>query len=365
MSLARLEITAVRNLHAVSLQTLEQTNILFGDNGSGKTSVLESIFLLGMARSFRSNKLKSIITHGRERCTVFGEVVQVSGASQPLGVTRDLQGGFQAKIGGANLRSSSELAEQLPLQIVNAESFNLLLGSPGHRRQFLDWGVFHVEHQFHSIWQRFQRVLKQRNTLLRHGKITDVELRTWDRELCEAGSAVDEQRKRYFEDFEPLFHRLVPRLSPDLRGVELRYRRGWDKTMSLQEALESCAKTDREQGFTHVGPQRADVRVFFEGHAASEILSRGQQKLVVCALKLAQGQLMSQRKGRSCLYLVDDLPAELDRQHCRRVAEILMEIDTQVYITCIDTKELVNDWPEEWLANSAMFHVEHGEVSRK
>jgi DNA replication and repair protein RecF len=176
---------------------------------------------------------------------------------------------------------------------------------------------------------------------------------------------VDEQRTRYFEDFEPLFHRLVPRLSPDLRGVELRYQRGWDKTLSLQEALESCAKTDREQGFTHVGPQRADVRVFFEGHAASEILSRGQQKLVVCALKLAQGQLMSQRKGRSCLYLVDDLPAELDKQHCRRVAEILMEIDTQVYITCIDTKELVSAWPEEWLAHSAMFHVEHGEVSRK
>jgi DNA replication and repair protein RecF len=365
MSLARLEITAVRNLHAVSLPTLEQTNILFGDNGSGKTSVLESIFLLGMARSFRSTQLKSIITHGRERCTVFGEVLQASGASQPLGVSRDLQGGFQAKIGGANLRSSSELAEQLPLQVVNADSFNLLLGSPGHRRQFLDWGVFHVEHQFHVIWQRFQRVLKQRNTLLRHGKITDAELLSWDRELCEAGGAVDEQRTRYFEDFEPLFQRLLPRLSPDLGGVELRYRRGWDKNTSLQAALEGCVKSDREQGFTHVGPQRAEIKVLFEGHAAAEVLSRGQQKLVVCALKLAQGQLMSQRKGRSCLYLVDDLPAELDKQHCRRVAEILMEIDTQVYITCVDTRELVGAWPKEWLARSAMFHVEHGEVSRK
>jgi DNA replication and repair protein RecF len=251
------------------------------------------------------------------------------------------------------------------LQVINSDSFNLLLGSPGHRRQFLDWGVFHVEHQFHGVWQRFQRVLKQRNSLLRHGKISDAELYPWDRELSEAGEVVDEQRARYFEDFEPLFQRLLPRLSPDLGGMELRYRRGWDKNSPLQKALDGSAKADREQGFTHVGPQRADIKVLVDGHAASEILSRGQQKLVVCALKLAQGQLLTQRKGRSCLYLVDDLPAELDRQHCRRVAEVLMELDTQVYITCIDTEELAGAWPEEWLGNSAMFHVEHGEVNRR
>jgi DNA replication and repair protein RecF len=355
----------VRNLRSVTLPALEKTNILFGDNGSGKTSVLESIFLLGMARSFRSNQVKSMITHGSERCTVFGEVVKASGGNQPLGVSRDLQGGLQAKIGGVNLRSSSELAEHLPLQLINADSFNLLLGSPGHRRQFLDWGVFHVEHHFQGIWQRFQRVLKQRNSLLRHGKISDAEQRSWDREICEAGEAIDKQRKRYFADLAPLFQRLVPRLSPDLAGVELRYRRGWDKNASLQEALDSSAKADREQGFTHVGPQRADVKVLFEGHVASETLSRGQQKMVVCALKLAQGQLMSQRKGRSCLYLVDDLPAELDRLHCRRVGEVLVELETQVYVTCVDIQELAGAWSEEWLGQSAMFHVEHGEVNRR
>jgi DNA replication and repair protein RecF len=365
MSLVRLEITAVRNLRAVSLPGLEQTNILYGDNGSGKTSVLESIFLLGMARSFRSNQIKSIITHGSDRCTVFGEVAQASGSIQPLGVSRDLLGGLQAKIGGENLRSTSELAEQLPLQVINADSFNLLLGSPGHRRQFLDWGVFHVEHQFHGIWQRFQKALKQRNSLLRHAKITDEELSPWDRELSYAGEAVDEQRARYFAELDPLFQSLVPRLSPDLQGVELRYRRGWDKKASLQDSLNGSAKADREQGFTHVGPQRADVKVSFEGYPASEILSRGQQKLVVCALKLAQGQLMSQRKGRSCLYLVDDLPAELDRKHSRRVAEMLVELETQVYVTCVDIKELAGSWPEEWMGQSAMFHVERGEVSRR
>jgi DNA replication and repair protein RecF len=363
MSLARLEITAVRNLRAVSLPALEQTNVFFGDNGSGKTSILESIFLLGMARSFRSNQIKSVISHGSERCTVFGELVQAAGGSRRLGVSRDQQGGLQAKIAGVNLRSTSELAEHLPLQVINSESFNLLIGSPAHRRQYLVWGVFHVEHHFQLAWQRFQRALKQRNSLLRRGKISDAALRPWDKELCEAGGEVDAHRARYFSELEPIFLQLLPRLSPELQ-VDLRYRRGWDRESSLADALVSSTKSDREQGFTHVGPQRADLKVLAGRNAASEILSRGQQKLVVCALKLAQGQLMSQRRGRSSLYLVDDLPAELDKRHCQRVVEVLMELDTQVYITCVEKDEVAGQWPEEWLDRSAMFHVEHGEVSR-
>jgi len=366
MALARLEITAVRNLRAVKLPALEQTNVFYGENGSGKTSVLESLFLLGMGRSFRSSQIKSVITHGEPRCTVFGEVGSAAGGLLGLGVSRDLAGGLQARIGGAAARSTSELAEQLPLQVVNAESFNLLVGSPGYRRQFLDWGVFHVEHRFHSTWQRFQKALKQRNSLLRHGKISPSELHSWNRELSEAGEQVDQFRRAYFALLHPDFVGLVKRLSPELADMELRYRRGWDKSAGLAETLLASERTDRQQGFTHVGPQRADVKVLIEGRNAAEVLSRGQQKLVVCALKLAQGQLLGrERGGRSCLYLVDDLPAELDKSHCRRVAEVLNELQTQVFITCVERKEIEDAWPSTAAGSAAMFHVEHGQAKQK
>lgn len=361
MALSRLDVTAVRNLAALSLRELAPTNIFYGDNGGGKTSVLESVYMLGMTRSFRNGQIKSLIAHGEERCAVYGELVQrADRAPLSLGVSRERQGGLQAKVGGTAVGSVSELAEQLPLQVINAESFSLLVGNPGYRRQFLDWGVFHVEHLFYKTWQRLQRALKQRNSLLRRGKISDRELEPWDREFSEAGALIDEFRTQYFGLLAPAFTSLLSRLSPGLQGVEIRYRRGWDKERSLQEALGSGYKADREHGYTHAGPQRADLRVVLNGHSAAEVLSRGQQKLVVCGLKLAQGQILAQAQRESCIYLVDDLPAELDRNHCRLVAEVLAELKTQVFITCVDEQEVAGVWPAT--TDRALFHVEHGRV---
>ncbi len=363
MALSRLDITTVRNLRAVSLRELAATNIYFGDNGSGKTSVLESVYLLGMARSFRSGQIRSVITHGEPGCAVYGELARQDGRGPlSLGVSRDREGGLQAKIAGSTVLSTSELAENLPLQIINAESFNLLVGSPAHRRQFLDWGVFHVEHLFYSAWQRFQRALKQRNSLLRRGKMSDLELLPWDKELSEAGELVDMHRSRYFKTLEPTFQSLIQRLCPDLAALDLRYRRGWDKQASLRDVLVASQRSDRQQGFTHVGPQRADIRVVVEGHNAADILSRGQQKLVVCALKLAQGKLLAASQRQACVYLVDDLPAELDKNHCRLVAEVLDELQTQVFITCVDRRDVADVWPDTRPEGRAMFHVEHGQV---
>ena len=365
MALARLEVTAVRNLRRVTMPELARTNIYYGDNGSGKTSILESVFLLGMSRSFRSSQIKSVISHSEERCTVFGEVLRGQGTSQAVGVSRSRDGTLEARIAGQAVRSSAELAELLPLQLIHAESFNLLSGGPSHRRQFLDWGVFHVEHRFYSDWQRFQRCIKQRNSLLRHGKISASELRSWDREFSEAGEQINRQRSSYFPVLRTAFGKIVSELSPGLSGLELHYRRGWDKEASLLDALLATEPADRQQGFTHVGPQRADIRVVLDGHNAADTLSRGQQKLVVCALKLAQGQLLEEQAQRSCVYLVDDLPAELDREHCHRVAALLNGLNTQVFITCVEKKDIAEAWPAATAGDSAMFHVEHGEISRE
>ena len=361
MALGRLDITAVRNLASVSVDSLETINVFHGKNGSGKTSVLESVFLLGMTRSFRGGQIKTLIAQGEEQCTVYGEVQRDQGTAIGLGVSRDRDGGLQAKIGGEPVSAASELAEQLPLQVINAESFNLLTGSPSDRRQFLDWGVFHVEHGFYRSWQRFQRALKQRNALLRHGRIDTSDLAAWDRDLCKYGGRVDEYRSRYFQSLEPVFQNLVKRLSPDLDGLELRYRRGWDKSLTLEESLAGALQSDLQQGFTHSGPQRADIKVSIGGLGAGDVLSRGQQKLVVCALKLAQGQLLTETRRFACIYLVDDLPSELDRDHTRLVAEVLGELQTQVFITCVDDNELTDVWSGK--GQLAMFHVEHGAVT--
>jgi DNA replication and repair protein RecF len=365
VSLSRLQIKHVRNLQSVQLEGLQQVNVLFGRNGSGKTSVLEAIHLLGMARSFRGSSVKSLISHGEPSCVAFGMAAPYSavGAGVALGVKRNVAGEAQIKVGGKQLRSVAQLVQHLPLQVINADSFELLTGSPRARRQYLDWGVFHVEHRFYDQWQRFQRCIKQRNNLLRHGKIRDQELSVWTRDLAACGSAINEYREAYFGLLTPRFTKIATNLVPSLQGLELRYRRGWDKQLAYAEALENSIGTDSEQGYTHIGPQRADIRVLIDGHLAAETLSRGQQKLVVCALKLAQGQLMAEYGGGSCTYLVDDLPSELDEEHSRLVCEQLASMSAQVFITCVDRQEIDSVWPED-RSRMAMFHVEHGVVTQ-
>jgi DNA replication and repair protein RecF len=193
--LSRLQIGRIRNLSSVRLEGLKRVNLFFGRNGSGKTSLLESIHLLGMARSFRGSGPGSLITHGEPECTVFG-VVTMPGSTygRPIGVQRRRSGDVQIRIGGRAVRTVAELAEQLPLLVINSDSFDLLTGSPAARRQFLDWGVFHVEHRFFQQWQRFQRCMKQRNNLLRHGKMAGQQLAVWTRDLAVSGNAIHDYR---------------------------------------------------------------------------------------------------------------------------------------------------------------------------
>lgn len=313
MSLSRVSVTAVRNLHPVTFSPSPRINILYGANGSGKTSVLEAIHLLGLARSFRSSRLLPVIQYEQLACTVFGQVELAEGGHSALGISRDRQGEFQIRIDGQNARSAAQLAEILPLQLINPDSFRLLEGAPKIRRQFLDWGVFHVEPRFMSTWQRLQKALRQRNSWLRHGTLDAVSQAVWDRELCQASAEIDEYRRAYIKALKPVFEQTLSELV-ELEGLTLSYYRGWDKERELSAVLAASVHRDQQMGHTQAGPQRADLRLRLGAHNAADILSRGQQKLVVCALRIAQGHLVSQARRGQCIYLVDDLPSELDEQ---------------------------------------------------
>jgi DNA replication and repair protein RecF len=361
MALTRFMVTAVRNLQPVTLSPSPRINILSGDNGSGKTSVLEAIHLLGLARSFRSTRLMPVIQHEQSGCTVFGHVQLADGRQSNLGISRDRQGEFQIRIDGQNARSASQLAETLPLQLINPDSFRLLEGAPKIRRQFLDWGVFHVEHKFLPAWQRLQKALRQRNSWLRHGTLDAASQAAWDRELCLASDEIDGYRRAYIQALKPVFEKTLSELV-ELEGLTLSYYRGWDKDRELSDVLSTSLSRDQQLGHTQAGPQRADLRLRLGQHNAAEILSRGQQKLVVCALRIAQGHLLNQAKHGQCIYLVDDLPSELDEHHRRALCCLLEDLHCQVFITCVDHELLREGWRTD--TPVAMFHVEHGSITQ-
>jgi DNA replication and repair protein RecF len=344
MQLNSLSISNLRNLQSVHFDLHSHFNIICGENGSGKTSLLEAIHLLSTGRSFRAKQAKQIIRFGQKACLVAGAISPVSDTNRStrIGVERLLNGSIKIRVAEQDCASIAELAKNLPLQLINSESYCLLEASPQYRRQFLDWILFHVEHSFFPVWQRFKRALQQRNAALRGGRsCSQQDVRAWDKELSAAGVEIDQQRKRIVEELLPVFTESIESLLTFKDGLKIQYLSGWDKEQSLEEALMESFERDIAWGYTTVGPQRAEVEFWVDGAPAKTLLSRGQLKLFICALLMARAKLLAKSQGRRCLFLIDDLTSELDQGASTHLLDALFKLGSQVVIACIDAVPLV------------------------
>lgn len=355
MRLEQVEIQQVRNLSAVSIEPVDGINVIYGPNASGKTSLLEAIHILGHARSFRTTHIDQLVQHNQEYLRVVGRIQTPNQALLPIGIERSKHQ-TTLRINGQAAKRSSQLAQYLPLQVIHPDIHQLLSQGPKYRRQFLDWGVFHVEPSFLSVWQQFHRVLRQRNAALRADEEKSA-ITVWDQALVEHANEITRLRQNYLDQITPLLQGLTQRLiglSPHFE-----YYCGWTKQQTYAQALERGLSQDKLRGFTQFGPHRADLKIKVAGVPVQNHFSRGQQKLFVSAMRLAQVAHLKQHKGVNSLLLVDDLAAELDSTHRALLLELLLESKTQLFITTTESKLLdIDAWPE-----AKMFHVKHGQVT--
>jgi DNA replication and repair protein RecF len=328
MTLRRMQVTDFRCLHQAELDLDPQFTLISGANASGKTSLLESIYLLGRGRSFRTRRLDHLIRTGCERLIVVGEV------EIPARVTLGIEGskaGMRAKIGGERASSLAELATAFPVQIIDPEVHRLIEEGPSRRRRFLDWGVFHVEPSFVVHWQNYRQALKQRNAALKARQPRSV-VSAWDADLVRYGDLLTEARSRYVAQLTTEGQAV----SKALLGMEfgLGYRVGWDANLTLREALDRSWANDQEFGSTQVGPQRAELSLRLDGLAVKDRISRGQQKLLAAALLIAQLKLFPEHSPVQPTLLLDDPAAELDSE---RLAELIHEVRAQAVQLIVTT----------------------------
>lgn len=357
--LKRLQISSLRNLNSVSLPLSPKVNLLYGENGSGKTSFLEAISFLGLGRSFRSHKIRSIIQYEQQQMLVFAEV-DAGEERISMGIQRDISGHNLIRINGETIASAAHLAHQLPLQLINADSFQLLEGSPSQRRRFLDWLTFHVKPDFISAWKQFQRAIKQRNSLLKHDKITRSDLLPWDKEFIPLAQQIHKLRSEVFSGFLEQFEAIEIPLKKQIGQISIRYTAGWDLDQDLKQVLDEDFDRDRRDGYTHHGPQKADLKLSIGGRPAMDVLSRGQEKALICTLHIAQAQHYKAIKGKTCTFLIDDMLAELDESNASLLVDSLDALDGQVFVTGIQKDALKLLWSS--VDDSALFHVKQGEI---
>ena len=352
----KLEIQYLRNIKKISLSPNKDYNLFFGNNGSGKSSLLEAIGLISTGKSFRSHLKSRIITHGCEQMMLFASIVSNDGNQHKLGFTKIADGKARLRIDGQYSRNLAAATKLLPLVLIDPNSYALIERGPQQRRHYLDWGLFHVEPSFGQIFNDFQTCLKQRNAALK-AQAGRIICQTWDAELVTTAEKITRLRKNYFHQLEPHFKHILAELALNL-PIQSCYEQGWPEEMSLQEALEKSFAKDLALGCTSLGPQKADVSYLINRVQANDVLSRGQMKLTVSAMQFAQGRLYRKLTGNHCIYLIDDLTSELDIVNRIKLFNLLAFIPGQFFITAT-SKDVFADLDTN---NATMFHVEHGEI---
>lgn len=353
MLLKTLQIKQLRNLTDINLELVPGFNGFFGDNGSGKTSILEAIYLLGLKQSFRVSQANKIIQDQQHSFTVFANTA----AGHKIGVEKHHNTTITSKLNGEINPSKATIAKLMPMQLINSDSFKLLDSGPKLRREFIDWGLFHVEPEFFTVWSKYHSALKQRNAALKQHANLQV-LQSWDLLLVKYGKSLHKMRLDYVQAFNKLLLTVTKQLLPV--PLTVKYQAGWPSEQSLADSLIQTLNYDYKLGFTSNGPHRADLAILARNNPAHLALSRGQQKILICGLKITQGMLLKNTTNSSCIYLVDDIAAELDIHNNQLVTAMLKDINAQVFVTGIEQTQLLINKDAEY----QLFHVKQGFVSK-
>lgn len=351
MALKQIRINNLRIIEELELEPADGINLIWGENGSGKTTILEAVYLLGRGKSFRNAEQGQLLTKGSDQLTLFGRT-ESSNQNHSVGFAK---GGrvTQAKLDGKRVRRMSDLARAIPLTIITPNSHEILERGPQYRRRFLDWGVFHVEPSFRSVFERYSRSLKQRNAALRiRGRFDH----SWDRELVEAGQQVNLLREKYISKLTAKISEMASELL-NITPLEIDWVRGWSDKSDLHQTIREAEQGDIQAGYTRYGPHRADISIKLKSQKIEKIASRGQQKMLVATMHLAQAELARDLSETETLILVDDLTSELDQLNRQILLDQLKKLGNQVLITGVDN--ISNDY-----ANfSRVFHVEQGSIN--
>ncbi len=350
MAIRQLSLNNFRNLISTTVDLDANLNIITGLNGSGKTSFLEALHIICQGRSFKTHSINHCIQHKKNSFLLFSLFNDYK-----AGISRNKKTST-IRIDNRTIHKISSLAKKTPVRIINSDSFDLILGAPGHKREYIDWCLFHVEHNYQSLWSDHKHSLKQRNALLKTRKNLS-ELHYWDKNISDLGNSIYILREKYIKLLLEVLNHEFPEISKQL-NIDLVYRPGWDTKFSLIENLNISRNKDIKLGYTQCGIHRDNIVILSNGLLVQNVLSRGEIKKLTIILIISQIYLVQKVHDRNIMILIDDIDSELDEDSVKYILNKLNNNKIQLFITNIESKEYLSQSHEEY----KMFHVEHGMI---
>lgn len=366
MVLKQLVLSNFRNINDTDLELSDGCNLICGENGSGKTSLLESVYLYWNGRSFRTSRLNDIVNDDKDEVLIRGYVEENS-QTIPFGFQYSKSRKERMYRYNSNgIKRSSDLASLLPVYYFSPQSENLISGSPGARRSLLFWYLFHVEPTFKYQYSSLQKAVKQRNRLLRSGG-ENSEYEFWESQIFELSCTLKQLTEARIELLKDLFkkeckdtnfamvdcQKLVDRID----GVSVKY--SWNKNEELKIALEEKREYESKLGYTTLGYQKCEFSL--DTKLNKRNFSRGEEKALSLILMVSILRSIYVTTKNSILFLIDDLSAELDSQFIKGLLMKLATLPLQLFITTL-TKDSLVELVNEHFSNSKMFHVKQGVV---
>lgn len=362
MKLKKLHIRDFRNIKEAEISVCDRFNLFFGRNAQGKTNLLESIYLLGAMKSFRTAKNMDLISWTAGFSILKGWVERDK-------VTREIslllnEEGKKARIDSKSPATLSDFFGHLNVVVFSPEEITMVKGQPDQRRKYLDRAVFCGDVGYLALHHEYHRALKNRNALLKMGDKSGLEI--WSQKLAESGCGLIEKRVAYLGEIGKLLREFYSAIAGIDENATIRYNPHLiDAERVINEGspafMETLARTYPEEarrGFTQVGPHRDDIEFSLAGRGLRSHGSQGELRSYILALKMAEIEYIQRKHGSPPILLLDDITSELDGERNLNLIRFLDEKEMQVFITTTDLANINTDI----ISRFSAFQVENGKI---
>jgi DNA replication and repair protein RecF len=351
MILNSLRISQLRNHGHTEIACPDGTLLLLGENGAGKTTVLEAVSILCTSRSFVTHQDRGIVRKDCDFYRLEGAFTTAGGSHHDIALTYSAEPGKkQIELDHAALTAASDLIGQFPIVALSPQHRPITAGGPGERRSFVDFIISQVHHTYLMDLFDYRRILRQRNALLSDpvGNPSTIRqtLDVWDASLAESAVRILRRRRTFIEEFTPYFQRAMQGVVGDRELVQLDYRQTADIDLDAADAVSAYHNllghrfsTDIRRGSTTVGPHRDDMDILLNGLDVRAQASQGQHKSVLISLKLGEYRFLDTHLDEAPILLLDDVFSELDDIRLAHVLQIVQSLG-QTFITTANANTL-------------------------